>query len=99
MRQRLGVATHEFLFGVFGYLRESKRLFAVLRTFARLRESRPDARLLIAGPFVSSDLARAARTAAERARYPAAAVSFRARFLARRARGGCLHQPAISCGW
>jgi glycosyltransferase involved in cell wall biosynthesis len=59
MRQRLGVATHEFLFGVFGYLRESKRLFAVLRTFARLRESRPDARLLIAGPFVSSGLARA----------------------------------------
>jgi glycosyltransferase involved in cell wall biosynthesis len=60
MRQSLGVAAHEFLFGVFGYLRESKRLFAVLRTFQRLRESRPDARLLIAGSFVSSDLARAA---------------------------------------
>lgn len=60
MRQRLGVAAHEFLFGVFGYLRESKRLFAVLRAFHRLRESRRDARLLIAGPFVSSDLARGA---------------------------------------
>ncbi len=60
MRQSLGVATHEFLFGVFGYLRESKRLFTVLRTFDRLRQSRPDARLLVAGPFVSSDLARAA---------------------------------------
>jgi glycosyltransferase involved in cell wall biosynthesis len=60
MRQSLGVSTHEFLFGVFGYLRESKRLFAVLRAFGRLRKAQPDSRLLIAGPFVSSDLARAA---------------------------------------
>jgi len=59
MRLSLGVPTHEFLFGVFGYLRESKRLFAVLRAFRRLRQTRPDARLLIAGAFVSSDLARA----------------------------------------
>jgi glycosyltransferase involved in cell wall biosynthesis len=59
MRQSLGVATHECLFGVFGYLRESKRLFAVLRVFDRLRQSCANARLLIAGPFVSSDLARA----------------------------------------
>jgi glycosyltransferase involved in cell wall biosynthesis len=60
MRQNLGVRGHEFLFGVFGYLRESKRLWAVLRAFQRLRQARPDARLLIAGPFVSSDLERAA---------------------------------------
>ena len=60
MRQTLGVATHEFLFGVFGYLREAKRLFAVLRAFARLRQTHSDARLLVAGPFVSSDLSRAA---------------------------------------
>ncbi|MGA3039310.1 MAG: glycosyltransferase [Bryobacteraceae bacterium] len=60
MRHSLGVPAHEFLFGVFGYLRESKRLFAILRAFHRLRQSRPDARLLIAGPFVSSDLERAA---------------------------------------
>jgi glycosyltransferase involved in cell wall biosynthesis len=60
MRQSLGVPTHTFLFGVFGYLRESKRLFAVLRAFHRLRQVKPDTRLLIAGPFVSSDLARAA---------------------------------------
>ena len=59
MRQSLGVPTHAFLFGVFGYLRESKRLFTVLRAFERLRQARPDARLSIAGPFVSSDLARA----------------------------------------
>jgi glycosyltransferase involved in cell wall biosynthesis len=59
MRQRLGVPLHGFLFGVFGYLRESKRLFGILRAFARLRQLRPDAWLLIAGAFVSSDLARA----------------------------------------
>lgn len=60
MRQSLGVPCHAFLFGVFGYLRESKRLLAVLRAFGRLRQARPDSRLLIEGPFVSSDLARAA---------------------------------------
>jgi glycosyltransferase involved in cell wall biosynthesis len=59
MRQSLGVAPSEFLFGVFGYLRESKRLFAVLRAFERLRQAHPAARLLIAGTFVSSDLQRA----------------------------------------
>jgi len=60
MRHSMGVAPHEFLFGVFGYLRESKRLFGVLRAFDRLREARPEAKLLVAGPFVSQDLARAA---------------------------------------
>jgi len=63
MRQSLSAPSHVLLFGVFGYLRESKRLFTVLRAFHRLRQTRShacgDARLLIAGPFVSSDLARA----------------------------------------
>jgi glycosyltransferase involved in cell wall biosynthesis len=59
MRRSLGVPAHAFLFGVFGYLRESKCLVSVLRAFHRLRQARPEARLLIAGPFVSSDLARA----------------------------------------
>ena len=59
MRLHLGVPVRGCLFGVFGYLRESKRLFAVLRAFGRLRQVRPDARLLVAGAFVSSDLARA----------------------------------------
>ena len=59
MRQSLGVPAHAFLLGLFGYLRESKRIFAVLRAFGRLRQTYTDARLLIAGPFVSSDLARA----------------------------------------
>lgn len=59
MRQRLGIPVRGFLFGVFGYLRESKRLSAIMRAFSRLRQSRPEARLLIAGAFVSSDLSRA----------------------------------------
>ena len=46
------------MFGVFGHLRESKRLMAVLRAFHRVQRSYP-ARLLVAGEFVSRDLARA----------------------------------------
>lgn len=58
-RQRLGVGPEAFLFGVFGYLRESKRLVSTLDAFARLRAECPRAALLIAGEFVSTDLARA----------------------------------------
>lgn len=57
-RRKLGIAPGVFLFGVFGYLRESKRLPAVLRSFEILHRARPDTGLLIAGQFVSSDLAR-----------------------------------------
>lgn len=56
-RAGLGVAPHVFLVGVFGHLRESKRLFAVLRAFQRARRY-ADLKLLIAGDFGSSDLAR-----------------------------------------
>jgi glycosyltransferase involved in cell wall biosynthesis len=59
-RQRHGISPETFVFGVFGYLRESKRLFCVIDAFARLRRSRPDALLLVAGDFVSSSLERAA---------------------------------------
>lgn len=59
-RDRLGVRSGAFLFGVFGYLRESKRLFAILRAFAALRRTRADTWLLVAGAFASSDLERAA---------------------------------------
>jgi glycosyltransferase involved in cell wall biosynthesis len=48
-----------FSFGVFGYLRESKQLLMILRVFARLRSNDPGLRLLVAGPFASSDLERA----------------------------------------
>lgn len=46
-----------FLFGVFGHLRESKRLAAILRAFDNVRRSANIA-LLIAGEFASSDLQR-----------------------------------------
>ncbi len=57
-RHSLGISPGVFLFGVFGYLRESKRLLTVLRCFEMLRRVRPNTGLLIAGQFVSSDLAR-----------------------------------------
>jgi glycosyltransferase involved in cell wall biosynthesis len=54
-RVRLGIAPGTFVFGVFGYLRESKRLVTVLEAFQRIS----GAGLLVAGQFVSSDLERA----------------------------------------
>jgi len=59
-RERLGIAPFDFVFGVFGYLRESKRLMSVLRALAEVRRENPRAVLLVAGQFVSSDLERAA---------------------------------------
>jgi glycosyltransferase involved in cell wall biosynthesis len=59
-RQRLRVGPELFLFGVFGYLRESKRLVTVLEAFAEARASTGRMALLVAGEFVSSDLERAA---------------------------------------
>jgi glycosyltransferase involved in cell wall biosynthesis len=58
-RQRLGVEPGTFLFGVFGYLRESKRLAAVLRALADVEREIPRVRLLVAGEFASTDLERA----------------------------------------
>lgn len=51
-------AGDHFLFGVFGYLRESKRLLQILRAFDEVHRTAPNTRLLIAGDFISSDLAR-----------------------------------------
>jgi len=62
-RQQLGIAPGAFLFGVFGYLRESKRLFAVLDAFERLQRQKPLAALLVAGRFVSPQLEGAIRPA------------------------------------
>ncbi len=59
-RQRLGLLPGAFVFGVFGYLRESKRLMAVLEAFTPVQRDLPQAALLVAGEFVSSDLRRAA---------------------------------------
>jgi glycosyltransferase involved in cell wall biosynthesis len=47
------------LFSVFGHLRESKRLFSVLRAFETVRGRGVNAALLVAGRFASSDLERA----------------------------------------
>ncbi|SPF55916.1 conserved hypothetical protein [Candidatus Sulfopaludibacter sp. SbA4] len=58
-RQSLGVEPGTFLFGVFGYLRESKRLATVLQVFDEIRREKPFAGLLVAGQFVSTDLERA----------------------------------------
>jgi len=57
LRAKLGLPPHTFLFGVFGHLRESKRLPALLRAFEKARGA-ADMALLIAGDFVSTDLAR-----------------------------------------
>jgi glycosyltransferase involved in cell wall biosynthesis len=57
--QSRGIAAGAFVFGVLGYLRESKRLFSVLRAFEETRRARPDSALLIAGAFASTDLERA----------------------------------------
>ena len=55
-RASLGFRAGDFVFGVFGYLRESKRLASILSVFAAVRRERPESALLIAGAFVSPDL-------------------------------------------
>ena len=57
-RSELGLPPSAFVFGIFGHLRESKRIPAVLRAFERIRDTVP-ARLLIAGQCVSPVLERA----------------------------------------
>jgi glycosyltransferase involved in cell wall biosynthesis len=60
-RGRVGLPLEGFRFGVFGYLRESKRLGTVLETFARLHADQAHTSLLVAGSFVSTDLEQATR--------------------------------------
>ena len=59
-RAQLGVPPETFLFGILGYLRETKRLLQVLDAFAGVTREVPQAMLLVAGEFVSTDLERAA---------------------------------------
>ena len=59
-RQQLGFPKDWFVFGVFGYLRETKRLIPILETFTSARRENPAIGLLVAGRFVSSELERAA---------------------------------------
>ena len=58
-RERYGARSRTFLFGIFGHLRESKRILTVLRAFGEARRAAPDIGLLIAGGSVPSDLQRA----------------------------------------
>jgi len=60
-RQRLGLPACAFVFGVFGYLRESKRVLSILRAFEQVRDQCSKAYLLLAGAFVSETLAQAAQ--------------------------------------
>ena len=61
LRAALGVPPETLLAGVFGHLRESKRLPVILRAMQRLWSDGLDVRLLIQGEFSSTDLERALR--------------------------------------
>jgi glycosyltransferase involved in cell wall biosynthesis len=58
-RQQIGIDPGAFVFGAFGYLRESKRLVSVLEAFATVHAERQRTALVVAGEFVSRDLERA----------------------------------------
>jgi glycosyltransferase involved in cell wall biosynthesis len=60
-RRRLGIPLDDFMFGIFGFLRESKRLLQVLEVFGEVRKAKPGVSLLVAGDIISSDLERACR--------------------------------------
>ncbi len=57
-RQNLGIPASTRLFGIFGYLREPKRVLPCVHTFEKLHAMKPDTALLLAGEVVSGDLAR-----------------------------------------
>lgn len=57
-RQRLGIGDDITLFGIFGYLREPKRILPCIHAFGKLNQARPKTALLLAGEVVSNDLAR-----------------------------------------
>lgn len=67
-RERIGIDPAATLFGIFGYLRETKRVPACIAAFRRLHAARPRTALLLAGDAVSGDLARFLET---EARHPA----------------------------
>jgi glycosyltransferase involved in cell wall biosynthesis len=58
-RAQLGLDPRTLLAGVFGHLRESKRLCTILRAMERVRKAGADVTLLVQGAFASSDLERA----------------------------------------
>jgi glycosyltransferase involved in cell wall biosynthesis len=56
LRSQWGASATTLVVGVFGYLRETKRLPVILRAVRRLREAGAGLLLVIAGEFVSQDL-------------------------------------------
>jgi glycosyltransferase involved in cell wall biosynthesis len=60
-REQLRIGQGTTLFGIFGYLREPKRILPCIRAFLRLHAIRPDTALLLAGESVSPDLERLLR--------------------------------------
>lgn len=58
LRARLGLTGARYLFAVFGHLRETKRVTAILRAFRRAWRRQGNIALLVAGRFVSEDLER-----------------------------------------
>ncbi len=67
-RERIGIDPAATLFGIFGYLRETKRVPACIAAFRKLHVARPRTALLLAGDAVSGDLAQFLET---EARHPA----------------------------
>lgn len=65
-RRKLGVEPDTALFGIFGYLRETKRVLPSIRAFSRLHALRPKTALLVAGEPVSDDLRRLIESEADR---------------------------------
>jgi len=61
-RREIGVQEGTTLFGIFGYLREPKRVMPCIRAFRRLHATRPNTALLLAGEVVSNDLERVLAT-------------------------------------
>jgi glycosyltransferase involved in cell wall biosynthesis len=57
-RDRLAIPQGAFLFGIFGYLRETKRIITSIDAFGRLHKTNPNVALLLAGDAVSADLTR-----------------------------------------
>jgi glycosyltransferase involved in cell wall biosynthesis len=57
VRKKWNIGPETFLFGIFGHLRESKRLHTCLTAFERVR-SQADCALLVCGTFASRDLER-----------------------------------------
>jgi glycosyltransferase involved in cell wall biosynthesis len=57
-RERMGIGQGVTLFGMFGYLREPKRVVPGIQVFKRLHAIRPNTALLLCGEVVSRELQR-----------------------------------------